>query len=421
MLGGMSSPLARAMALAALRRHLAQRAPLHQPLVPSLAPGMDAFVVEAVADGQASASQLVVRVRTQTGASGRVVLLTTELAAQPLAPARLSQQWRLEQGQPPPWLVDALLGPVVPLQPPAREALTWPQAAELLGPEAALLAPWQAAVTQYAGAAPQWWLQRRPVQAVLVTLPEPPPNRRSSVGLLLQAPELWAQPDLADWQSSLGFAAGPDGALHTVPTPQSFARLVQATLGREPAFLPQLVPSSVLVLPVRFWLDQLCSGVIPIGVASTALYRLTAWSRTDQSLRLPQLQVPWHGHFAALGHDLAVHALVTHRLSRDFQRSAAQQIRTVLGSHRVAVGSLTPGPLLAFWEEDLHQYALQCLRDSATLTEVDHHLTNRLPLLQARLHLRVQQAGERRRFGLYFGPKHLPNVDHQAPLVPPKP
>jgi hypothetical protein len=417
----MSSPFARALALAALRRHLAQRAPLHQPLAASLTPGIDAFVVEPVSDGQASDSQLLVRVRTQTGASGRVVLVATDLAPDPLAVERQSHQWQATQGQPAPWLADALLAPIAPLLLPAREPLTWSQAAELLGPEAALLAPWQTAVTQYAGAPPQWWLQKRPVQAVLVTLPEPPPNRRSSVGLLLQAPELWSQPDLADWQSSLGFAAGPDGAMRTVPTPQSFARLVQATLGREPAFLPQLVPSSVLVLPVRFWLDQLCSGVIPIGVASTALYRLTAWSRTDRTLRLPQLQLPWHGHFAALGHDMAVHALVTHRLSRDFQRSAAQQIRTVLGNHRVAVGSLTPGPLLAFWEEDLHQYALQCLRDSATLTDVDHNLTNRLPLLQARLHLRIEQAQERRRFGLYFGPKHLPNVDHQAPLVPPRP
>lgn len=291
---------------------------------------------------------------------------------------------------------------------PVRQPLTWEQACAWLDPyERALLGPWQQALQRWAGQPVQWFLQEHPVRAVVLTLPPVPAERATQVPLLLAAPELWSQPALAAWLGQLGFGLGPDGACSTVPTPASFARLVAATLDRPPALLPRLIRSHVRVLPPRQWLDHLCAGEVPIGHGTAAWYRLTAPTRSALGLQVPSFKTMWHGHFAAVGHDMAVHALLCHRLDAEVQREAAAQMRAVLAKLHVAVEFLTPGPLLAFWEEDLHQYALRCLRDTADVAGFDHLLRARLPLLNERLQRRLQQTEARVRHGLYRGRKHM--------------
>lgn len=293
----------------------------------------------------------------------------------------------------------------VPL--PELVPLTAREALQRLGDEGRRLAPWNHAYGQVFGQEPAWALQHDPLPTVVVRLPRPPQHLATSAELLFDATRgLLGRPRIEEWLAQLGFRTASDGVLDTVPTPQGFLRAVQATWGQAPGFRPLLVPSHALVLPVGRWLRHLLAGEIPINVSSAAFYRAVRPLRSPLALRLPQARTLWCGHFLAIGHDMGVHALITHRVPPAEVARLARPVLARLARLKVAMGPLVPGPLLAFFEEDLHQHCLRLwkyLGDPADFQDAWHQHRAEL---EDRLQVRLAQVDERVVHGVFLGRKH---------------
>lgn len=157
-------------------------------------------------------------------------------------------------------------------------------------------------------------------------------------------------PALVSHLRSMGFGWS-DKSVLTSPSPESFNRLADLTLGPATGYRLTVLERDSKNLPLGPWLRAYLSGCVPVQLASDGFYRSVIEGSAGTELQF---------HFTSLAHDLTVHALNYQLIPRSAITALSARIVSALperyalwGAHPDAPGPLT---LTTFFDNDLNRY-----------------------------------------------------------------
>lgn len=207
--------------------------------------------------------------------------------------------------------------------------------------------------------------------AFVVRYPRLPAERLPKGAYLYRAPEHFTRPKLAAHLAALGFFVDDDRVVRTVPTPRSFARLIEAMGLGDRGYRAALIRTVSASMPTGQWLDHVVAGTFPINVGAPLFYGLSRLAERTPLRRISGLSIEI-ADVGILAHDMGVHALAAHLLPGGDVREIGDRIRARVREAGVrARDHRALEPIGSFFEEDLTLHCQTLWRRAASVAEFD--------------------------------------------------
>jgi hypothetical protein len=185
-------------------------------------------------------------------------------------------------------------------------------------------------------------------EAYAITFPRIPPALDTGPTFFQVLGNAFAGPAVRDYVAQLGYGWDRAGLMRRVPTPRSLRLLLEARGLGGGGFAYRLEPQDEFRVTLPAWLSSYLEGRIAINVGTPRFYRRLA---PLLALRAPNRF--WCEHLTAVGHDMSVHVLATHRAPRSELAGLARPIAAAAAACRRARRDDALVPLVLFYEEDL--------------------------------------------------------------------
>lgn len=193
------------------------------------------------------------------------------------------------------------------------------------------------------------------------------------------------RPALTAHLRAMGFAWS-DGRVLTAPSPASFNRLANLTLGPDTGYRLAVIERDAKDLALGPWMRAYLSGRVPVQLASDDFYQRVIDGAAGDGL---------HFHFTSLAHDLTVHALNYQLVPRAAIDALSSRVIDALPERYAAWGEHpdAPGPLTltTFFDNDLNRYCYAVWSRSESPADFARVFMEHLAQLTACLDLRVDE------------------------------
>ena len=253
--------------------------------------------------------------------------------------------------------------------------------------EASLLQPTLAAASEYFGAQSFTEYFEAPRPALRILFAPVPPHLATGPTYFLAAPESFRQRRVfSDYLRTLGYFVEADGLVRTVPSPETLRRLLAATGTTNTGFRARLMPIDDYRVDPLSWLDLYVEGSIGINVGTTQFY---AEHARKLALRIPNRF--WCEHLTAVGHDMSVHVLLTHRMPFAQIAELGALAEPTLRRCKAAGRQDALLPLVEFYEADLPQVCREIWEQLSTPDDFERALSRERDELLARCRRRTRE------------------------------
>ncbi len=195
-------------------------------------------------------------------------------------------------------------------------------------------------------------------------------------------PRLQQEPATGSYLRALGFDWDETGVVRTVPLPASY-RQARSQLGLDRlGFSPHVVTYLAGRFVTAPWLEACLRRELEINLVSEWYYRATRPLRLLGVHRLRSARRNWLAHFTTLGHDMSVHTLGTHLLSRSLLRGLARRSRDALGGAADQAPRRLLRSVVDFYDSDLFLHCRAAWQRAETVSDVAASLAERSSIVE---------------------------------------
>jgi hypothetical protein len=271
-----------------------------------------------------------------------------------------------------------------PWSPAERPARTEAQADPALQRECELLGPTLHAASRYfrAPCEAEWFAT--PAPALRVHMACIPDDLTAGPNYFLDAPRSFGRRrELAGYLRDLGYFLHEDGLMRTVPSPETLHRLLGRMGVASGGFRARLIEVDDYRVDPVGWLEFYLEGSIGINVANAEFY-----AKHARKLGLHMPNRLWCEHLTAVGHDMSVHVLLTHRVPFSHIAEMGALAEPLLRRCKSENRPDALMPLVAFYEADLPQICREVWERLSTPEDFERAFSERREELYGRLRSR---------------------------------